>query len=131
MERIVMILEGQFNGSRAFVYAEARGPLEDALLQHEYVRLQLDGTSYVSPSWFRHQLTPAILFRTKKDNVTGLQIADLLARPCGEKVLNLPTTPNRWLDFRTKLCPGQETAHSILGLKIVPWHDRYEDIGKS
>lgn len=131
MERLVIVLERQFGGARAHVVAEARGPLEDALLQYEYVRLQLDGTSYVSSSWFRQQLVPAIEFRTKKENCTGLQLTDLLARPCGEKVLDPPSTPARWPQFRDKLCLGQETAHSILGLKIIPWNDRYVDIWKS
>jgi hypothetical protein len=131
MERIVMILESQFNGARTNIIAEARGSREDALLQYEYVRLLLDGTSYISPSWFRQQLSPAIEFRTKKDNCSGLQIADLLARPCGEKIINTSSTPERWPEFREKLCLGQETAHSILGLKIVPWHERYIDIWKS
>jgi len=131
MERLVMVLERHFNGARAHVVAEARGPLEDALLQYEYVRLQLDGTSYISPSWFRQQLATAIEFKTKKENCTGLQLADLLARPCGEKILDPSSAPARWPEFREKLCPGQETAHSILGLKIVPWHERYVDIWKS
>ncbi len=131
MERLVMILETQFNGARAHIIAEARGPREDALLQYEYVRLQLDGTSYISPSWFRQQLAPAIEFRTKKDNCTGLQLSDLLARPCGEKILNPSASPTRWPEFRQKLCLGQETLHSILGLKIIPWHERYVDVWKS
>lgn len=131
MERLVMILEKDFNGARAHVIAEARGPREDALLQYEYVRLQLDGTSYISTSWFRQQLAPAIQFKTKKDNCTGLQLADLLARPCGEKILDPSATPARWPEFREKLCLGQETAHSILGLKVIPWHERYMDIWKS
>ena len=126
-----MILESQFNCASAHIIAEARGSREDALLQYEYVRLLLDGTSYISPSWFRQQLTPAIEFRTKEDNCSGLQIADLLARPCGEKIINNLSTPDRWPEFREKLCLGQETAHSILGLKIVPWHERYIDIWKS
>ena len=131
MERLVIVLEKQCGSARARVIAEARGPLEDALLQYEYVRLHIDGTSYISASWFRQQLVPAIEFRTKKENCSGLQIADLLARPCGEKVLDPSKTPERWPAFRKKLCPGQETAHSILGLKIVPWHERYADLWKS
>lgn len=131
MERVVLILETQFDGANAHVIAEARGPLEDALLQYEYVRLQLDGTSYISPSWFRQQLAPAIEFKTKKDNCTGLQLADLLARPCGDKILDPTATPDRWPEFCNKLCSGQETSHSILGLKIVPWHEKYTGIWES
>lgn len=131
MERLVMILDTQFNGARASVVAEARGTMDDALLQQEYVRLLVDGTSYVSNAWFRQQLAPGIEFQRKEDNVAGLELADLLARPCGEKVLAPETTPDRWLSFRAKLCQGQETKHSVLGIKIIPWDERYEDIWTS
>lgn len=131
MERIVMVLDRQFRCSRSRVIAEARGPAEDALLQAEFVRLLIDGTSYVSAQWFRQQLEPGIQFQTKDDNNAGLQIADLLARPCGDKVLSPSSTPDRWEVFRSKLCQGQETAHSILGMKIIPWGDEYVDIWKS
>lgn len=131
MERLVMVLDKQFGGAQGHVVAEARGPLEDALLQYEFVRLQLDGTSYISAAWFRQQLEPGIEFKTKKDNCTGLQLADLLARPCGEKVCAPSSTPTHWPEFRTKLCQGQETAHSVLGLKVVPWDECYTDLWKS
>ncbi len=131
MERIVLILDTQFDGAPAHIIAEARGPREDALLQYEYVRLQIDGTSYISPSWFRQQLSPAIEFKTKKDNCSGLEIADLFARPCGEKILDPSSTPTRWPEFHDKICRGQETAHSVLGIKVVPWHDRYINVCKS
>jgi len=131
MERIVMILDANHKGARARIIAEARGPKDDAFLQYEFVRLHLDGTSYVSAAWFRQQLEPAIRFVKKTDNNTGLQLADLLARPCGEKVLNPTSTPTRWPQFRDKLCQGQETTHSILGFKIFPWDNRYIDIWTS
>lgn len=130
-ERLVMALDRHFQGARGKVVAESRGLLEDAALQYEYVRLQLDGTSYVSASWFRHQLVPAIEFAKKQDNISGLQMADLLARPCAEKVLDPSSRPDRWPEFREKLCPRQETAHSIIGLKIVPWAEKYAEIWKS
>lgn len=131
LERIVMILESMFGGAKARIIAESRGAKEDAVLQYEFVRLMLDGTSYISDAWFRHQLEPAITFRTKADNITGLQLADLMARPCGDKVLDPASTPERWPHFRTKLAPGQETAHSILGLKIFPWADDFDNLWTS
>lgn len=132
MERVVMVLDSQFNGSiQAVVRAESRGPLEDALLEYEFARLHLDGTSYIAGAWFRQQLQPGVRFESKDTNSTGLQLADLLARPCGDKVLDPASTPERWPEFRSKLCPGRETKHSILGIKIVPWDEKYEDLWKS
>lgn len=132
MERAVMVLDSQFNGSiQAVVRAESRGPLEDALLEYEFARLQVDGTAYIAGAWFRQQLQPGIRFEGKNTNSTGLQLADLLARPCGDKVIDPTSTPDRWPEFRPKLCPGQETKHSILGMKIVPWDEKYEGLWKS
>jgi Protein of unknown function (DUF3800) len=128
-ERIVMALDERFNGGKARVVAESRGPREDALLQYEFARLQLEGTSYISSAWFRQQLHPGITFEGKGGSyATGLQLADLAARPCAEKVANPDVKPERWPEIRAKLCPGRETKNSILGLKILPWGDQYTGI---
>jgi hypothetical protein len=123
LERVVMALQSHFAGAKARVIIESRGAKEDAVMQYEFARLFLDGTTYVSGTYFREQLSPGVEFRTKRDNSTGLQIADLLARPCAEKILDPQSTPARWPEFRQKLCPGIETGHSILGLKALPWDD--------
>ena len=130
-ERLAIILDQQFDGARAQIVAEARGPAEDALIQHEFARLHLDGTSYVGPSYFRQQFCPGIQFEKKTANIMGLQLADLLARACGDKVVNPATEPARWPEFRDKLCGGIETKHSILGLKIMPWRAEYSALWKS
>lgn len=130
-ERLVRALHDCFDNARGHLVAEARGPLEDAQLQQEFARLHIDGTSYVSGSWFRQQLQPGIQFGTKPECITGLELADLAARPCAEKVLAPDRTPPRWPEFREKLCSLQRTKHSPLGLKIVPWDDKYVDIWKS
>jgi hypothetical protein len=130
-ERVVMALEDEYDGARARFVIESRGPREDASVQYEFSRLFLDGTAYISATYFRDKLFPGLEFRSKEDNVTGLQIADLMARPCGEKVCAPDTTPRRWPAFRDKLVQSQETAHSILGLKVVPWEERYENLWKS
>jgi hypothetical protein len=128
-ERIVMALDERFNGGRARVVAESRGPREDALLQYEFARLQLGGTSYISSAWFRQQLHPGVIFEGKGGSyATGLQLADLAARPCAEKVANPDITPERWREIRAKLCPGKETKNSILGLKILPWGSEFAGV---
>ncbi len=116
-ERVVMALDSRFNGGRGRVVAESRGPKEDATLQHEFARLHLQGTSYISSAWFRQQLHPGITFESKGGkHATGLQLADLAARPCAEKVAMPDSTP---------------TKNSILGLKILPWAEEYAGVWKS
>jgi hypothetical protein len=131
MERVVLTLDGELNGAVAHVIAESRGPKEDASLQYEFARLHLDGTSYIRPSWFRQALLPGISFQGKEVNSTGLQIADLLTRPVADKVSDKRRTPYMWREARDKLCQGQETKNSILGLKIMPWRERYKELWKS
>jgi hypothetical protein len=129
LERLALALDTEFGGGRARVIAESRGPKEDALLQYEFARLLLQGTSYISPSWFRQQFHPGITFEGKGGAFSsGLQLADLLARPCAEKVVNPESEPERWPEFRLKLCPGRETKNSVLGLKIVPWDESFAGI---
>ena len=125
MERVVLTLEREFGSARANVIAESRNIKDDARLQYEFARLQLKGTSYISDAFFCELLAPGITFLGKKSNQTGLQLADLMARPIGDKVANTRRKPDRWEAFRAKLAPGRETKNSILGLKIVPWEDRY------
>jgi hypothetical protein len=132
LERLALCLDVEFSGGRARVIAESRGPKEDALLQYEFARLLLQGTSYISSSWFRQQLHPGITFEGKGGPFSsGLQVADLLGRPCGEKVLRPESDPVRWVEFRAKLCPGRETKNSLIGLKIVPWDDSFSDIWRA
>jgi len=126
LERAAMALSFNYGGARGRLVIESRGPKEDAMMQYEFARLFLDGTSYVSATWFRSQFLPGIAFYDKGENCTGLQLADLVARPCGEKVLTPESTPARWSAVRQKLCLGMETKNSILGLKIVPWNPKYE-----
>jgi len=131
MERVVMALDLQFKGATGRVVAEARGDLENAQLQYEFARLHLDGTSYIRSGWFRQALLPGVKFENKDANITGLQLADLVARPVGDKVLNRRKRPYLWDQLRVKMCSDQETQNSILGLKIMPWRAKYESLWKS
>lgn len=130
MERVAMALDLQFNGARGRVVAEARTPLLDTELQYEYARLLIQGTSYIWDGWFRRTFPPGITFEPKLTNSTGLQLADLSARPVGDKVVNKRKSPYLWNEIRAKMCPDLETQNSILGLKIMPWRPRYKDLWK-
>jgi hypothetical protein len=132
IERVLLVLDAQFKGGRAKVIAESRGANEDARLQHEFARLLLEGTTYIASAWFRQQLHTGIHFEGKGGTyATGLQLADLSARPVAEKVAAPASTPDRWPEIREKLCRGQETKNSVLGLKIMPWDGVYAELWKS
>lgn len=125
-ERVALALQTHFGGAKGRLVLESRDPLGDALLQYEFARLFLDGTAYISAAYFRQQFLPGLRFIQKDANTSGMQIADLLPRPCADKVLDPTSTPARWDVFRKKFCTRRVTAHSILGLKVIPWEEPYE-----
>lgn len=70
---------------------ERRGNTEDNELELEFRRI-CSGENYD-----RERLNFEIIFADKRSNSTGLQIADLVARPIGVSVLK-PEQPNRAVD---------------------------------
>ncbi|MDP3122559.1 DUF3800 domain-containing protein [Polynucleobacter sp.] len=99
LERVkaFLIQEGEwadFDPAKAFVnpalhvIVEKRGNAEDNELELEFRRI-CGGANYD-----REKLNFEIIFADKKSNSSGLQIADLVARPVGVSVLK-PEQPNR------------------------------------
>jgi hypothetical protein len=71
------------------VYAESRGKnREDVVLQEAFREFCTDGTSYISSEQICSVLSnKEIQFRTKQENVYGLQLCDMLAHCCENDVL--------------------------------------------
>jgi len=77
-----------FWNSRGDVLAEQRGGEEDRNLKNAYASIFLTGTYYRPASFFQRALTSKeIKIKNKKANISGLQIADLLAHPCKQELL--------------------------------------------
>ena len=122
-ERVVHFLFERGNDAYGLVISEARGLREDAEVAAQFIRLQLTGTQFISDSYFRNQLRPYVEFRRKERNESGLQIADLLARPVAEKVIAPASTPERWPEAAAKLDDGGQNRRSSYGLKVFPTRD--------
>lgn len=120
IERFVHYLYYRGGDAQGQVFAESRGSREDAEVHAEFIRLLLEGTQWQADGWFRYQLRPSIEFLPKSRNVSGLQIADLGARPIAEKILQPDSTPERWLLFRSRLYDGVEGRPASYGLKVYP-----------
>ena len=61
-----------------------------------------------------------IFFANKKTNSTGLQLADLTARPIGRHILD-PLQPNRaWDIIESKLYRAPPSGEDGFGLKVFP-----------
>ena len=71
------------------VMAESRGGKEDRRLKASFHTLWKRGTDYVDPKQFQNCLTSRQLkVKTKANNIAGLQLADLLAHPSRNEILD-------------------------------------------
>jgi len=101
------------------VVVECRGKKEDAELELEFRRI-CDGNNVAN-----RQLPFDIVFADKKTNLTGLQLADLVARPIGVNYLR-PTQQNQAFDLLTRkfYCDGGRAGvgggYKDVGLMIYP-----------
>ncbi len=86
VERYVMWLVEK--RSRGDVMAEARGASEDRRLKEVYAALYAEGNGFVEGQHFAERLTSSQLkVKPKRDNVAGLQLADLIAHPSYKAML--------------------------------------------
>ena len=86
MERVRHFLRAE-NETTLPLVAEARGKNEDMALENVFARILSAGTRTVSREHFRGLDCP-LVFRSKRDNIAGIQLADLCAYPCARHVLD-------------------------------------------
>jgi hypothetical protein len=96
------------------VIVEKRGKKEDDALELCFRRIR-DGSNFLNK-----KLPYELVMIDKKSNSTGLQIADLTARPIGIKTLR-PDQPNRAFEIiKTKLRKSPKGDVKGWGLKVFP-----------
>jgi len=113
------LVEKKQDHLQTHVVVECRGKKEDAELELEFRRI-CDGNN---PG--NRQLPFDVIFADKKTNLTGLQLADLVARPIGLNYIR-PTQPNQAFDMlkRKFYCDGGRdrvgSGFENVGLTIYP-----------
>ena len=86
LERFVFFLKRM--NSQGDVMAESRGGKADMRLKDSFARLWEKGTDYVAPEQFKEALTSKQLkVKPKINNISGLQLADLIAHPSRNEIL--------------------------------------------
>lgn len=114
MERIHSFLRAKGQHDRVtYLVCESRGKKEDGELELEFRRV-CDGGNFNN-----EQLRLKLSLADKRVNCCGLQLADLIARPVGRKVIN-PSQPNRAFEIIEKkfYCTGGQIQGR--GLKVFP-----------
>src|SRR5690606_9290878 len=117
IERAVFSLdEIKSTEKQLFVIIEKRGKKEDKKLDEHFQRLLARGTSFVSAQRLR-DINTTITFRDKKENINGLQLADLIAYPIARYVIE-PNRANPAFDvLKNKIYTKNNKRY---GLKIFP-----------
>lgn len=114
-----LLIEKNQDAKKTHVVFECRGKKEDKDLELEFRRV-CDGANK-----FSARLPFKIVFADKKANSSGLQLADLVARPVGMSILR-PQQENRAFDIlkRKFFCSGGRkhvgSGYENWGLKVFP-----------
>lgn len=86
LERFILFLKSKDTVGDAL--AESRGGKEDRRLKDSFNRLYENGTDFIPSEDFKTYLTSKQLkVKGKKNNIAGLQLADLIAHPSRNEIL--------------------------------------------
>lgn len=118
LERFVHFVRWH-GGQLGHVVFESRSPKDDARVQREYSSVLTDGTPFISARTFRRFLGMTPTFRRKRDNINGLQGADLAAYPVARTVLHQDPHPSFHV-LAPKLYGGLFDEPHKYGLKCFP-----------
>lgn len=114
IEQAVTILDG--SGDSLSIVLENRGQKEDKQLDNHFQKLCAKGTGKISPEQFC-DVSPTFTFRNKKENINGLQLADLVAYPIARYVIE-PERANPSFDV---LSPKiYRVGEQLAGLVLYP-----------
>lgn len=116
LERSIFYADDNSENPKIDVIVEKRGKLEDRTLLNYYNKLRRRGTKWVSKERFQMRLD-RFSFKNKKENVIGLQLADLIAYPIARYVID-PSKPNPAFDVIRPNIFFSKGA--LLGMKIKP-----------
>jgi hypothetical protein len=115
LERYTLFLERV--NAHGDAMAESRGGKEDRRLKESFHRLCMKGTDYIHADIFQKTLTSRQLkVKSKANNVSGLQLSDLLAHPSRNEILSEQGL------LHTKLAPF---ARSIIQILQVKYDQQY------
>lgn len=103
------------------VIVEARGKREDNELRVAFSKIRESEFSFSTNIRRRSKLTGLhLVFKSKRDKETGLEMADLVARPIGTNYLNKGQHNRAYQIIQTKFCRSDDGTVIGRGLKIFP-----------
>ncbi len=117
IERAIFSLDEVKNTPKTLeINIEKRGKKEDKKLEEHFQRLLSRGTAYVSSERLKEVQTK-ISFKDKKENINGLQLADLTAYPIARYVIEPKRANPAFEKLENKIYAKNGKRY---GLKIFP-----------
>ena len=119
IERAIFCLDNIGKISTVQIFVEERGKREDHLLLAHFNSITDRGTYYVSSDRLKRKITK-FSFHSKRENIIGLQVADLCAYPLARSILN-PDEP--YIPFQVienKIYCNERGEYKGWGLKVFP-----------
>jgi hypothetical protein len=116
IERAIFFLDSQPQNEpiELEIIVEKRGGREDAQLSHDYNNIYTKGTYYVKPERIHKYNTK---FKSKRDNVNGLQLADLVAYPIANHIKDPQRVNLPYEIFKSKF---YKNKGKLFGIKEFP-----------
>jgi len=111
-----LILNQTDDHSELNIVIERRGQKEDKQLDDHFQRLCARGTGKLTADEL-HRVLPTFTFRNKKENINGLQLADLVAYPIARYVIESDRANPAFEVLKAKI---YKTDGGLDGLKIYP-----------
>lgn len=119
IERLIFYLDELNKEAEVEIIAEKRGGKEDKKLLSQFNSTLDLGTYYISSDRLKKKIKK-FEFKFKKDNIIGLQVADLCAYPLARHLLNSgePYIPFRIIE--EKIYCNKKGEYDGWGLKLFP-----------
>ena len=118
LERLIFYLDETDPSATVDIQIEKRGAKEDSSLLSHYNGLYDRGTYYVKAERLQQKINK-FDFVAKRDNINGLQLADLCAYPLARHCLN-SKVPNLSFDIIQPKIKNQNGKYMNYGLKLFP-----------
>ncbi|PIP26723.1 MAG: DUF3800 domain-containing protein [Candidatus Moranbacteria bacterium CG_4_9_14_3_um_filter_40_7] len=119
IERLIFYLDKVDNNAIVDIRIEKRGKREDQQLLDQYNTILDTGTYFVSSDRIKRRIESFESFY-KKDNINGLQVADLCAYPLARHVLNSEEPYIPFEIIKDKIYCDNLGKYDGYGLKIFP-----------
>lgn len=119
LERLVFCLDGLDRNSNVKIKVEKRGKKEDRQLLAHYNSVIDTGTYYISSDRFAKRIKE-FKFHAKRENIAGLQVADLCAYPLARFIINPTESYIPFSIIKDKIYSNKDGEFGGWGLKIFP-----------